>query len=120
MRSNNRYAIALVAALGLFPVALDSTIVNVAIAPISKALHTDINTIQWIFIGFLLSNAAVLPLSGYLGNRFGAKRLFLLGLSLFTLFSLLCGLAPTESWLVVFRVLQGIGGGLLMPLAMAI
>lgn len=119
MRISPRYAIALVAALSIFPLGLDSTIVNVAIVPISAALHSDINTIQWIFIGYLLSNAAVLPLSGYLGNRFGSKRLFLLGMALFTLFSLLCGLAPSESWLVTFRVLQGIGGGLLMPLATA-
>ena len=89
MRISARYAIALVAALGLFPVALDSTIVNVAIVPISRALQSDIATIQWIFIGYLLANAAMVPLSGYLGNRFGTKRLFLLGLALFTLFSLL-------------------------------
>ena len=55
MRISPRYAVALVAAFGLFPVALDSTIVNVAIAPISKALNTDVNTIQWIFIGYLLA-----------------------------------------------------------------
>lgn len=120
MRISPRYAIALVAALAFFPVGLDTTIVNVAVVPISKALHTDINAVQWIVIGYLLSSAAVLPLSGYLGNRFGTRRLFLLGLALFTLFSLLCGLAPTESWLVASRVLQGIGGGLLMPLAMAV
>src|SRR5581483_2236683 len=76
--------------------------------------------VQWIVIGYLLSSGAVLPLSGYLGNRFGTRRLFLLGLALFTSLSLLCGLAPTESWLVALRVLQGIGGGLLMPLAMAV
>lgn len=120
MRISTRYAIALVAALGLFPVALDSTIVNVAVVPISRALHTDINTTQWIFIGYLLSNAAVLPLSGYLGSRFGVKRLFQFGLALFTLCSLLCGLAPSEQWLIALRVLQGVGGGLLLPLGMAI
>lgn len=120
MRLSPRYAIALIAAAGLFPVALDSTIVNVAIVPISRALQSDIATIQWIFIGYLLANAAMVPLSGYLGNRFGTKRLFLLGLALFTLFSLLSGLAPSEQWLVTFRVLQGLGGGLLLPLAMAV
>lgn len=120
MRVTSRYAIALVAACGIFPVALDATIVNVAIAPISNALHTSIDSIQWIFIGYLLANAAVVPLSGYLGNRFGVKRLFLAGLALFTLCSLLCGLAPSEEWLVACRILQGIGGGLLLPLGMAI
>ncbi|HET8628694.1 MAG TPA: DHA2 family efflux MFS transporter permease subunit [Thermomicrobiales bacterium] len=120
MRNTTRYAIALVAALGLFPVALDATIVNVAIVPIAQALHASLDTIQWIFLGFLLANAAVFPLSGYLGTRLGTKRLFLIGLALFTFCSLLCGLAPTERWLVALRVLQGAGGGLLLPLGMAI
>lgn len=120
MRRTSRYAIALIAACGLFPVVLDATIVNVAIVPISNALHATIDTIQWIFLGYLLANAAVVPLSGYLGNRFGVKRLFLMGLALFSLCSLLCGLAPSEQWLVAIRVLQGIGGGLLLPLGMAI
>lgn len=120
MRNPSKYAIALIAALGLFPVVLDTTIVNVAIVPISKALATDVNTVQWIFIGYLLANAAVVSLSGYLGNRWGVKRLFILGIALFTLCSTLCGVAPNLGWLIGFRILQGIGGGMLMPLGMAI
>ncbi len=116
----NKYVTALTAALGLIPIALDSTIVNVAIVPISKALHADINTIQWIFLGYLLSNAAVVSLSGYLANRFGIKRLFILGLALFTGFSFLCGIASSEGMLIGLRVLQGLGGGMLIPLGMAI
>src|SRR5690349_3325377 len=92
--------ITLTVALGMFPVVLDSTIVNVALIPISKALHTDLNTIQWISVGYLLANAAVVSLSGYLANRYGAKRLFLTGITLFGIFSLLCGLAPSEGWLI--------------------
>ena len=103
MRPTSRYLVALVAALGLVPVALDGTIVNVAIVPISDALHSTVDTIQWIFLGYLLANAAVVPLSGYLGNRFGVTRLFLAGLALFTASSLLCGLAPSEAWLVGFK-----------------
>jgi EmrB/QacA subfamily drug resistance transporter len=120
MEKKNKNAIALTAALGMFPVALDSTIVNVALVPISKALNTDFNTIQWIFIGYLLANAAVVSLSGYFANRFGSKRLFLIGLALFTLTSTLCTLAPNETWLIALRVLQGIGGGVLIPIGMAI
>jgi EmrB/QacA subfamily drug resistance transporter len=116
----NKYVIALTAALGLIPIALDSTIVNVAIVPISKALHADISTVQWIFLGYLLANAAVVSLSGYLANRFGIKRLFILGLALFTGFSFLCGIASSEGMLIVLRVLQGLGGGMLIPLGMAI
>ena len=120
MHISPRYAIALVACAGLFPVALDSTVVNVAIVPIAKALHSSVDTIQWIYIGYLLANAAVTPLGGYLGNRFGVKRLFIGGMAFFTFCSFLCGLAPNESLLVALRVLQGIGGGLLLPLGMAI
>lgn len=120
MPQKKKYAIALTVALGLFMVALDSTIVNVGLIPISKALNTDFNNIQWIFISYLLSNAAVVSLSGYLGNRFGTKRLFLWGLALFILTSLLCGLAENLVWLIGFRVLQGVGGGLMMPLGMAL
>ena len=119
MKNSTKYAIALTAALGIFPVALDSTIVNVALVPISKALKTDFNTIQWIFIGYLLANAAVVSLSGYLGNRFGTKRMFLSGLALFTLASVLCSIAPNEGWLIGLRVVQGLGGGMLIPLGMA-
>lgn len=120
MALSPRYAIALTAALGIFPVALDGTIVNVATVPISQALHDDINAVQWIFLGYLLANAAAVAPSGYLANRFGIKRLFLLGIGLFTLCSALCGVAPSLNWLVALRILQGLGGGLLLPLGLAI
>ncbi len=119
MKKHNKYVVGLTIALSLFPVGLDSTIVNVALVPISKALKTDFNTIQWIAIGYLLANAAVVPLSGYLGNRFGNKRLFIGSLAIFTLMSFLCGIAPDEGWLIGLRVLQGIGGGMLIPLGTA-
>ncbi|HEY3367017.1 MAG TPA: MDR family MFS transporter [Symbiobacteriaceae bacterium] len=119
MRTTTRYVIALVAALGLFPVALDATIVNVAVIPISKALQANVDTVQWIFLGYLLSTAAVVPLSGYLGSRLGIKRLFLFGTGLFAFFSLLCGLTTSIEWLIAYRVLQGVAGGLLMPICMA-
>lgn len=120
MKPVNKYLIALIAALGLFPVVLDTTIVNVGLIPISKALKTDFNTIQWIAAAYMLANAAMITLSGYLGSRYGVKRLFLLGIGLFGLFSFLCGLAPDEGWLIGLRVAQGVGGGLLMPLGIAI
>ena len=114
MRSN-RYLIALVAALGLVPVVLDTTIVTVALNPIRDELHTDINTIQWIVTGFFLANAAIVTVGGYLANRFGRKRVFVLGLSVFTIGSALCAISPSIGWLIAFRVLQGVGGGLLLP-----
>jgi DHA2 family multidrug resistance protein len=113
-------AIALTAALGLFPVVLDTTIVNVGLIPISKALNTDLNQVQWIAVGYMLANAAMVSLSGYLGNRYGVKRLFMVGIILFGFFSFLCGVAPDLGWLIAFRVFQGIGGGMLLPLGVAI
>ena len=120
MQTRSKYLIALAAAFGLFPVVLDTTIVNVAIVPIERSLHTSVDMVQWIILGFLLANAAMTPPSGYLGIRFGVKRLFLLGICLFTGCSFLCGIAPTEEWLVACRILQGLGGGLLLPLGMAL
>jgi EmrB/QacA subfamily drug resistance transporter len=120
MQTRSKYLIALAAALGLFPIVLDTTIVNVAIVPIERSLHTSVDVVQWIILGYLLANAAMTPPSGYLGIRFGVKRLFLVGICLFTGFSFLCGIAPSQEWLVAFRILQGLGGGLLLPLGMAL
>ncbi len=117
---NNRYLIALVAALGLIPIALDGTIVVVALTPIRLALHTDVNTAQWIFTGYLLANAALVAIGGYLANRFGRKRLFIFGITAFTVASVLCGLSPSIGWLIAFRVVQGIGGGILLPIGPAL
>lgn len=116
----NRYLIALTVALGLIPVVLDGTIVTVAITPIRLNLHTDVDTVQWIVTGYLLANAAVVAIGGYMANRFGRKRLFIAGIALFTLGSVLCGLSPSIGWLIAFRVLQGIGGGLLLPIGPAL
>lgn len=120
MRKTNPYLIALTAALGLIPIVLDSTIVTVALTPIRLNLKTDVNTAQWIFTGYLLANAAMVAVGGYLANRFGRKRLFVGGIALFTLGSVLCGLSPSIGWLIAFRVLQGIGGGLLLPIGPAL
>ena len=120
MQTTNRYLIALVAALGLIPVVLDTTIVTVALTPVRNDLHTDINSAQWIVTGFFLANAAVVAVGGYLANRFGRKRLFILGITIFTIGSVLCGVAPSIGWLIAFRVLQGIGGGILLPIGPAL
>ncbi|HEX8998200.1 MAG TPA: DHA2 family efflux MFS transporter permease subunit [Ktedonobacterales bacterium] len=117
--SGRKYLIALVAALGLLPIVLDTTIVNVVLPAIRVALNTDVNTAQWIITGYFLASAAVVAVGGYLANRFGRKRLFILGLLLFTAGSALCALAPSISWLIGFRVLQGIGGGIILPIGPA-
>ena len=116
----NRYLIAVVAALGLLPVLLDTTIVTVALNPIRDELHTDISAIQWIVTGFFLANAAVVTVGGYLASRFGRKPVFIIGLTVFTIGSALCAISPSIGLLIAFRVLQGIGGGLILPIGAAL
>ncbi len=127
MRIQYKYAVALTVALGLFMAVLDNTIVNVALTALQRAFNTDVNTIQWIVTAYFLAQAAVIPVSGYFGNRFGMKRTFMFALALFTVGSLLCGLSPNiggpiggEKLLIIFRIVQGIGGGMLFPLATSI
>lgn len=117
---NNRYLIAMVAALGLIPVVLDTTIVTVALNPIRNELHTDINTAQWIITGFFLANAAIVTVGGYLASLFGRKRIFIIGLTVFTIGSLLCAISPSIGWLIAFRIVQGIGGGMMLPIGAAL
>src|SRR6476469_10484585 len=91
---------------------LDTTIVNVALATLGRELHSTIDQIQWVVTGYLLSLAAVIPVTGWAARRFGAKRVYIISLVLFTAGSALCGLASTTTSLVAFRVLQGAGGGM--------
>jgi EmrB/QacA subfamily drug resistance transporter len=95
---------------------LDTTIVNVALDTLGRELHSTIDNIQWVATGYLLSLAAVIPVTGWAARRFGAKRVYLTSLVLFTLGSALCGLASSATELIVFRVLQGVGGGMILPI----
>jgi EmrB/QacA subfamily drug resistance transporter len=97
---------------------LDTTIVNVALDTLGRELHSTISQIQWVVTGYLLALAAVIPLTGWAAERFGARRMYLISIVLFTAGSALCGVATSTTELVVFRVLQGIGGGMIMPLGM--
>src|ERR671923_1881995 len=105
--------------LGTFMAILDNTVVNVALPTLERFFKVDLHQIQWVVTGYMLAQAAVIPLSGWLGDRFGAKRLYLLSIALFALGSALCALAPSSTMLIAFRVLQGLGGGMLMPLGMS-
>ncbi len=106
--------------LGMIMSILDTTIVNVALETLSKDLHSTISQVQWVVTGYLLALAAVMPVTGWMARRYGAKRVYLVSLVLFTLGSVACGLSSSLEALVVFRVLQGIGGGMIMPLAQLI
>ncbi|MCA1217605.1 MFS transporter [Streptomyces sp. 8L] len=99
---------------------IDLSIVNVALPSISKDLHTSVGGLQWTVDAYSLVMACLLVLSGSMADRFGRKRVFQLGLSLFSLGSLLCGLAPCVGWLIAFRGLQAVGGSMLNPVAMSI
>jgi len=90
------------------------------LVPMASEFGTTYSVIQWVITAFFLAQAAVIPIAGYLGNRFGMKRSYIIVLCLFTLSSLLCALASTEQQLILFRVLQGLAGGALFPLAQAI
>jgi EmrB/QacA subfamily drug resistance transporter len=110
----------IVIALSAFMVILDTTIVNVALPRIIQVFQSNVSTGQLVLAGYMLALAVVVPASGYLSDRFGAKRTYLMTIVLFTLGSALCGLAPSMEGLIVFRVIQGLGGGMLMPLGMSI
>lgn len=95
---------------------LDTTIVNVALATLAHDFHSTISQIQWVVTGYMLALAAVIPITGWAARRVGAKRIYIVSLVLFTLGSALCGLAESSTQLILFRVLQGLGGGMLMPI----
>ncbi|HET6171742.1 MAG TPA: DHA2 family efflux MFS transporter permease subunit [Gaiellales bacterium] len=99
---------------------LDATIVNVAIPTLGHELHTSISAIQWVMTGYLLAFASVIPLTGWLTGRFGARRVWITALLAFMAGSVLAGSAWSIGSLIAFRVLQGLGGGLLMPVGQAI
>ncbi|GAA1477497.1 MFS transporter [Nocardioides aestuarii] len=107
------------ATLGSGMTLLDGTVVNVALRTIGADLEASLAQLQWINNGYLLTLASVILLGGSLGDRFGRRRLFVIGVAWFALASLLCGLAPNAEILVVARLLQGVGGGLLTPGSLA-
>jgi EmrB/QacA subfamily drug resistance transporter len=112
--------IAAVVLLGMIMSILDTTIVNVALDSLSRDLHTTLNSIQWVVSAYLLALAAVIPLSGWAVRRYGAFRVYMQALIVFTVGSALCGLATTSSELIAFRAVQGVGGGMLAPTGMTI
>jgi EmrB/QacA subfamily drug resistance transporter len=106
-----------VAVLGSFLSQLDATVVNVSLSSLASDLHSNLSTIQWATSGYLLALTLMLPLNGWLVDRIGAKSLYLWCFTAFTLSSALCGLAWSANSLIGFRVLQGMSGGLLAPMA---
>jgi EmrB/QacA subfamily drug resistance transporter len=112
--------VAVVVILGAIMSVLDTTIVNVALHDLSGDLHASLGSIQWVITGYLLSLAAVIPVTGWAVRRFSARRLYLIALVVFTAGSALCALATNSTELILFRVLQGIGGGMITPIGQMI
>ena len=107
--------------LGTIMTILDATIVNIAIPTLQGDLKAgSYADISWVITGYMLAQGAVIPMAGWATDRFGTKRLYLITIALFTLASMACGVAQNLPELVVFRVLQGLGGGMLMPIGMTI
>src|SRR6202051_2418518 len=116
----NPWLIAIVVAMAAFMEVLDTSIANVALPHLAGDLGASNEESTWGLTSYLVSNAIVLPMTGWLATTFGRKRLFLVCISLFTFTSLLCGVAPSLSMLVLFRVIQAAGAGAPQPMAQAI
>ena len=116
----NPWLIAVVVALAAFMEVLDTSIANVALPYMAGNLGASNDQSTWVLTSYLVSNAIVLPISGWLAGALGRKRFFSICLFIFTVSSLLCGIAPSLGMLLFFRVLQGAGGGGLQPMAQAI
>lgn len=118
--SVNPWLIAAVVGMAAFMEVLDISIANVSLQHIAGSLSANQDEATWVLTAYLVSNAIVLPITGWFSQLIGRKRFFLISIVIFTVASLLCGIAPSLGWLIVFRVLQGVGGGGLQPVSQAI
>ena len=116
----NPWVVTAAVMLATFMEILDTTVVNVSVPHIAGNLGATVDEGTWVVTSYLVSNAIVLPMSGWLANRLGRRRMLMMCVSGFTLTSLLCGMATSLSWLITFRVSQGLTGGGLQPLAQAV
>jgi DHA2 family multidrug resistance protein len=116
----NPWLIAVTVMLATFMEVLDTSVANIALPHIAGSLSASVDESTWVLTSYLVSNAIVLPLSGWFSRLFGRKNFYMFCVGLFTVSSFLCGLAPTLPLLVTFRVLQGVGGGALQPVSQAI
>src|SRR3954463_14345929 len=114
------WIVSAVVTVGVIMSILDTTIVNVALETLSRELDASLNTIQWVSTGYMLALAGVIPLTGWMSERFGAKKVWMVSVALFGLGSALCGLAWSSGSLIFFRILQGFGGGMIMPVGMSV
>ncbi|MGH2479859.1 MAG: MFS transporter, partial [Ktedonobacteraceae bacterium] len=115
-----KWILALVVVLGVFMSILDTTIVNIALPRLETAFGAGVDSVQWVLTGYTLAQGVAVPLVAYLTDSFGIKRLYMFSLAAFTIGSALCGLAWSLPLLIVFRILQGLGGAALFPLSLTL
>ena len=118
-RLKPEYIVAIVYVAAMFVNILDTTVVTVALPTLTKEFDTTTASVQWVVTGYLLSLAVFIPASGWIGDKIGTKRTFLFAIAVFTGASALCGIATSLGELVAFRILQGVGGGMLTPTGFA-
>src|SRR3954451_20174652 len=116
----NPWIVAIAVMLGTFMEVLDTTVVNVSLPHIAGSLSATIDEATWVLTSYLVANAIILPITGWLANYFGRKRLLMMSVIGFTLSSFLCGFAPSLVLLILFRIIQGAAGGALQPLSQAV
>src|SRR5919198_2023170 len=114
------WIVAISVMLGTFMEVLDTTVVNVSLPHIAGNLSASTDEATWTLTSYLVANAIILPMTGWLAGKFGRKRLLMLSVVGFTASSFLCGLAPTLGTLILFRIMQGATGGALQPLSQAV
>jgi len=118
--TDNKYLIAFTAMLGTFMEVVDTSVANVALPHMAGTFSAGIDEITWVITSYLVANAIILPITGFLGNYFGRKRFYLFCLVAFTLASLGSGAAPSLPFLIIMRVIQGLAGGAMVPMSQAI
>jgi DHA2 family multidrug resistance protein len=116
----NKWLVTIAVMAGTFMEIVDTTVVNVALPHIAGSLASSVDETTWILTAYLVSNAVILPITGWLSALFGRKRFLMLCIALFTISSMLCGAATNLGELIVFRIIQGAGGGALQPISQAI
>src|SRR5215469_17024671 len=116
----NPWIIAISVMFATFMEVLDTTVVNVSLPHIAGSLSATIDEATWVITSYLVANAMILPITGWLANHFGRKRLLMMSVVGFTTASFLCGLAPTLPFLIVCRIIQGACGGALQPISQAV
>ncbi|HWZ19603.1 MAG TPA: MFS transporter, partial [Ktedonobacteraceae bacterium] len=115
-----KWILAMVVILGVFMSILDQTIVNIAIPRLQTAFGADVHEVQWVLTAYIVAQGVAVPTAAYFADTLGIKRFYIISLALFTLGSALCGLAWSLPILIVFRVLQGLGGAALFPLSITL